>query len=84
MGEIKQVFTCEFSLVVGQSFEAVREGGEDTLHGAKHGAESQVEQHEEEKRWPERAAGQEWHGLCEGNKSQACALHTLNTNNTPV
>lgn len=43
-----QVFTCEFGLVVGQSFEAIGEGGEDTLHCPKHGAETQVEQHEEE------------------------------------
>lgn len=42
------MFTCEFDLVVGQSFEAVSEWGDDALHIAKHGAESQVEQHEEE------------------------------------
>lgn len=34
------MFTCEFGLVVGQSFEAVGERGEDALHSAKHGAES--------------------------------------------
>lgn len=70
--------TCDFGLVVGQSFEAVSERGEDALHSAKHGAEAQVEQHEEEERRPEGAARQQWHGLGEGNKSEACALHTLN------
>lgn len=44
------MFTCEFGLVVGQSFEAVSKWSEDALHGAKHGAESQVEQHEKEER----------------------------------
>lgn len=34
------VLTCEFGLVVGQSFEAVSEWGEYALHCAKHGAES--------------------------------------------
>lgn len=37
---MEQVFTCELGLVVGQSFEAVGEWGEDALHCAKHGAES--------------------------------------------
>lgn len=41
--QAEQVFTCEFGLVVGQSFEAVCEWGEDSFHCAKHGAESQVE-----------------------------------------
>lgn len=42
MAEVKKkkVFTCEFGLVVGQSFEAVSEWGENALHSAKHGAES--------------------------------------------
>lgn len=44
------MFTCKFGLVVGQSFEAVGEGGEDAFHSAKHRAEPQVEQHEEEER----------------------------------
>lgn len=50
------MFTCEFGLVVGQSFEGVSEGGDDALHRAEHGAEPQVEQHEEEEGRPEGAA----------------------------
>lgn len=46
--QVEQVVTCEFDLVPGQSFEAVGERGEDAFHSTKHGAESQVEQHEEE------------------------------------
>lgn len=49
MVAVKEVFTCEFCLIVGQSFEGVSQGGEDTLHSAKHGAESQIKQHKEEK-----------------------------------
>lgn len=67
-GIYKKVFTCEFGLVVGQSFEAVSERGEDAFQCAKHRAQSQIEQHEEEKSWPEGAARQAWHGLCEGDE----------------
>lgn len=76
----QQALTCELGLVLRQGFEAVGEGGEDALHSAKHGAESQVQQHEEEERGPERAARQERHGLGEGDEREARALHTLNTN----
>lgn len=66
---LKPALTREFGLVVGHSFEAVSERGEDALHSAEHGAEAQVEQHEEEERRPEGAAGQQGHGLGEGDKS---------------
>lgn len=73
-------FTCQLGFVSCQTFEAVAEGGEDALQGAKHGAEAQVEEHEEEEGRPERAAGQERHGLREGDESQTRSFHTLNTN----
>ena len=60
-----------------QQAEVVHEGGEDALHGAKHGAEAQVEQHEEEQRGPEGAGGEQSHGLGEGYECQPCPLHTL-------
>lgn len=40
MVKVKELLTCEFGLVFGQSLEAVCEWGEDAFHSAKHGAES--------------------------------------------
>lgn len=77
-------FTSELGLVPGQRGEAVPERRQDSLHGSEHGAESEVEQHEEEERRPEGAAGQLRHGLREGDEGQTRPLHALQPNAAAV
>lgn len=57
--------------------KVVHERCEDALHGSEHGAEAQVEQHQEEERGPEGAGREQSHHLREGDKRQARAFHTL-------
>lgn len=44
------VCTSEQSLVAAQQFKVVHEWCEDALHGAKHGGQTQIQEHEEEQR----------------------------------
>ena len=60
-----------------QDAEVVHEGGEDSLHGPKHGAEAQVEQHEEEQCGPEGAGWEERHHLGERYERQARPFNPL-------
>lgn len=69
--------TCEEGSVASQESEIVHEGCEDPLHGPEHGAEAQVEQHEEEQRGPEGAGGEQRHHLGERDESQSRPFHTL-------
>lgn len=71
------VYTCEGKFVVPQWGEGIRQGCEDPLHGAKHGGQSQVEEHEEEQCWPEGTGRKQIHSLCKGNKRQSSPLHAL-------
>lgn len=66
--------TCKKLL---SDFECVYQRGEDTLNGAKHAAEAEVNQHKEEHDGPEGWGWEVGHGLCKGNESQACALYCL-------
>lgn len=63
--------------MASQEAKVVHERREDSLHGPKHGAEAQVEQHEEKQCGPEGTGWEEGHHLSEGDECQACSLHTL-------
>lgn len=69
--------TGQHSPITGQEFKIVHERCEDSLHGPKHGAEPQVEQHQEKQSGPEGAGWEKSHHLGEGYECQACPLHTL-------
>lgn len=62
-----------------QEAEIVHERCEDSLHCSKHGAEAQVEQHEEKQGGPEGTSWEEGHHLSECYECQACPFDTLNT-----
>lgn len=66
--------TCQVFLA---HFKSVHEGCDDTLDCAKHAAQPQVHQHEEEHDWPKRRGREVGHGLSEGNEGESCALHSL-------
>lgn len=55
----------------------VHERCEDSLHGPKHGAKAQVEQHQEKQCRPEWAGREKGHHLRECYECQACAFNTL-------
>lgn len=60
-----------------QEAKIVHERCKDSLHGPKHGAEAQVEKHEEEQCGPEGAGREKSHHLSERYECQACPLNTL-------
>lgn len=60
-----------------QQAEVVHERCENPLHGPEHGAEAQVEQHEEEQCGPEGAGGEKSHHFSEGDERQARSLNAL-------
>lgn len=66
--------------MASQQAEVVHEGCENPLHGPEHGAEAQVEQHQEEQRGPEGAGREKSHHLREGDERQACSLNALRSN----
>lgn len=61
-----------------QEAEIVHERCEDSLNCSKHGAEAQVEQHEEKQGGPEGTGWEEGHHLSECYECQACPFDTLN------
>lgn len=63
-----------------QQAEVVHKGCENSLHGPEHGAQAQVEQHQEEQRGPEGAGREKSHHFSEGNERQARSLNTLQSN----
>lgn len=71
--------TSQYSPMAGQDFKIIHERGEDSLHGPEHGAEPQVEQHQEKQSGPEGAGWEKSHHLSEGYECQACPLHPLHT-----
>lgn len=66
--------TCEELLA---HFEGIHDGRDDALYGAKHAAQAQVDQHEEEHDRPEGWRWEMRHGLREGNEGQPRPLHRL-------
>lgn len=58
-------------------FERINQRSEDSLNGAEHAAESEVNQHEEKHDGPEWRSRKVGHGFCEGDKGQARALDCL-------
>lgn len=71
------VYTGEQCLVAAQQFKVVHEWREDALHGAEHGGQTQIQEHEEEQRRPERTAREQRHGLSECYKCQTSPFHSL-------
>lgn len=63
--------------MASQQAEIVHERCENSLHGPEHGAQAQVEQHEEEQRGPEGAGREKSHHLGEGDECKARPLHAL-------
>ncbi len=57
--------TCKEEFVVPQGLKGVRQRGQYSCHGAEHGGQTQIEQHEEEQRRPERTPGKQRHGFSE-------------------
>lgn len=72
--------TSEESPVATQDAEIIHERSEDSLHGPEHGAEPQVEQHQEKQSGPEGTGREEGHHLSERYERQACALNPLCSN----
>lgn len=66
--------TCEKLLA---DFERVYQRREDSLDGAEHAAQAEVNQHEEEHDGPEGRGREVSHGFGEGDEGQACALDRL-------
>lgn len=60
-----------------QKAKAVHERREDSLHGSEHGAQAQVEQHQEKQRGPEGAGWEESHDFGECDERQARPLNAL-------
>lgn len=65
-----------------QQLEVIHEGSQDSLHGPKHGAEAQVEQHEEEERGPQWAGWEQGYGLSEGYERQSRPFYSLDNKQT--
>ncbi len=76
------VCTRQHGLVAPQHSEVVHEWGKNPLHGAKHGGEAQIQQHEKEQSRPKWTCRKECHRLCKCYKCQTCALHTLRETET--
>lgn len=70
--------------MASQQAEIVHERCENSLHGPEHGAQAQVEQHEEEQRGPEGAGRKKSHHFGEGNERQARPLNALRGNKDRV
>lgn len=70
--------------MASQQAEIVHERCENSLHGPEHGAQAQVEQHEEEQRGPEGAGREKSHHFGEGNERQARPLNALRGNKDRV
>lgn len=79
-----ECFTREDGSVASQQAEIVHERCENSLHGPEHGAQAQVEQHEEEQRGPEGAGREKSHHFGEGNERQARPLNALRGNKDRV
>lgn len=71
------VCTSEQCFVAAQQFKVVHEWREDALHGTEHGGQTQIQEHEEEQRGPERTAWKQRHGLSECYKCQTSPFHSL-------
>lgn len=69
--------TSEQRLVAAQQFEVVRKGCEDALHGAEHGGQTKIQEHEEEQRRPEGTGWKQRHGLGESYERQTSPFHSL-------
>lgn len=57
--------TCKEEFVVTQGLKGVRQRGQYSCHGAEHGGQTQIEQHEEEQRRPEWTPGKQCHSFSE-------------------
>lgn len=66
--------TCKKFLA---DFESVYQWSGDSLYGAEHAAEAEVNQHQKEHDGPEGRGWEVGHGLRESNEGQACTLDRL-------
>lgn len=63
--------------MAAEEFKVVHERREDSLHGPEHGAQAQVEEHQEKQRGPEGAGREDGHDFSERYECQARPLNAL-------
>lgn len=76
--------TSEHCFVAAQQFEVVHERRKDALHGAEHGGQTQIQEHEEEQCRPERTGWEQRHGFGECYKRQTSPFHSLSKSEVSV